>query len=298
MFGALLRAHQLNYTIATPAQQPLVLKLVHNSRFRLIQFGRTTLALPPAHLRIAVAWHHERPVATLIAATTDATCAWIRCCAIDGVHLTDHEDVLAQLARCLINDTDISTWYYSGDHYDQWLADILVRVGFVVHGGIITLERPAIMTQAIPTVSAVTVLQPLRVSDIPVIQAIDHVVFSAEWHKIPYEVNDLFIDEHYGRLATIDAHVVGYTLAAIHDYHTSFHLVRIAVHPHWQGRGIAKQLLADVIAHAQTLGVHRITLNTQADNYIAQRLYQQFGFHDTGDRYDVYTYAHPSTLGR
>jgi ribosomal protein S18 acetylase RimI-like enzyme len=66
-------------------------------------------------------------------------------------------------------------------------------------------------------------------------------------------------------------------------------LCALQVHPHWQGRGIAKQLLTRVIAHTQQTTIQRISLNTQADNHVAQHLYKQFGFLLTGDQYDVYS---------
>lgn len=288
MFSTSHRLNQLTISMATPAHHPLVLKLVHNARFRLIQFGRTTLSMPTTHLRMAVAWYQTQPVATLIATTTAAHSAWIRCCAIEGIHLNDHDAVLAQLARCLVNESGVTMLYYSSDHYDRWLADILQGVGFTPQGGIISLERPLHHAHDMSPIVPIADLQPLRISDIPHMQAIDHEVFHEHWHKIPYEVQDLFHDEHYGVLAMCNHHAVGYALAAIHDQRTSLHLVRIAVHPQWQGRGIATQLLGDIVAHAQRIAVLRVTLNTQADNHIAQHLYNQFGFITTGDRYDIY----------
>ena len=89
-------------------------------------------------------------------------------------------------------------------------------------------------------------------------------------------------------LAIRNDSAVGYVLTAIHDYQTTLHIVRIAVHPHWQGRGIAKQLLADVILHAQRSSVQRISLNTQTTNHVAHRLYSRFGFVQTSDQYQIY----------
>lgn len=290
MFTSSLRFAQLTFSLATPAQHPVVLALVHNARVRLIQFGRTTLALPSANLRMAVAWHHDKPVATLIASTTQPDCAWIRCCALDGVHLGDHQLVLAQLATVLVQTSGVHTLYYSSDHYDHWLADILLDVGFTVRGGIVVFERPARLAVTMP--NPVAQLRPITISDIPTLQSIDHSVFESKWHKTAFEINELFLEEHYGMLAIRDDSAVGYVLTAIHDYQTTLHIVRIAVHPHWQGRGIAKQLMADVIVHAQQSSVQRISLNTQATNHVAQHLYTQFGFIKTGDQYQIYAKDH------
>ena len=289
MFTASLRFNQLTFSLAEATQHPQVLALVHTARFRLIQFGQTTLNLPHAHIRMAVAWHHQKPVATVIATTATPMVAWIRCCALDGIHLSDHDMVIRRLTHMLITTSGIATFYYSSDHYDHWLADILVSVGFTIRGSIVALERP--VQRALPSVSAPAVaqLRTLDISDIATIQHIDQLVFAEKWHKIPFEFHELLRDAHYGVLASHDDGAVGYVVAAIHDFQTALHIVRIAVHPHWQGRGIAKQLLSNVIAHAHTTGIQRMSLNTQADNHVAQHLYKQFGFLLTGDQYDVFS---------
>jgi ribosomal protein S18 acetylase RimI-like enzyme len=66
--------------------------------------------------------------------------------------------------------------------------------------------------------------------------------------------------------------------------------VRIAVLPSQQGRAIGVRLLAEVIAFARTRGASTLTLNTQAHNLRAQRLYEWFGFHRTGEQQTVLRY--------
>ena len=80
-----LRLTQLTITLATPDQYAEVIALVHRARIRLLQFGTITLQLPAAQQIMAVAWHESQPVATLIASSSNPHCAWIRCCAIDGI---------------------------------------------------------------------------------------------------------------------------------------------------------------------------------------------------------------------
>ena len=296
MFTASLRFNQLTFSLADATQHPQVLALVHAARFRLIQFGQTTLNLPHAHVRMAVAWHHHKPVATVIATTATPAVAWIRCCALDGIHISDHDMVIRQLTHVLLTTSGITTFYYSSDHYDHWLADILVGVGFTIRGSIVALERP--VQRALPSLSAPAVaqLRTLDIRDIPTIQHIDQLVFAEKWHKIPFEFHELLLEAHYGLLASHDDKAVGYVVAAIHDIQTALHIVRIAVHPHWQGRGIAKQLLTRVIAQTQQTAIQRISLNTQADNHVAQHLYKQFGFLLTGDQYDVYSTLPAATI--
>ena len=65
------------------------------------------------------------------------------------------------------------------------------------------------------------------------------------------------------------------------------HLVRIAVLPAYRGKAIGVRLLADVVAYARSLGAESLTLNTQAHNAAAQRLYVWFGFRRTGEQQTV-----------
>ena len=145
MFTASLRFNQLTFSLADATQHPQVLALVHAARFRLIQFGQTTLNLPHAHVRMAVAWHHHKPVATVIATTATPAVAWIRCCALDGIHISDHDMVIRQLTHVLLTTSGITTFYYSSDHYDHWLADILVGVGFTIRGSIVATAHALVI---------------------------------------------------------------------------------------------------------------------------------------------------------
>jgi len=73
---------------------------------------------------------------------------------------------------------------------------------------------------------------------------------------------------------------VGYCYCSVEKEHG--HLIRMAVHPAWQGRGIGTRLLAEAVRFFQQAGARLVTLNTQEENERAQRLYRKFGFRLTG----------------
>ena len=56
------------------------------------------------------------------------------------------------------------------------------------------------------------------------------------------------------------------------------YLVRIAVHPSAEGKGIGIRLMAEAIRFFEKSRVLRIMLNSQSDNTHAHRLYEWFGF--------------------
>ena len=71
------------------------------------------------------------------------------------------------------------------------------------------------------------------------------------------------------------------------------HLARLAVHPHLQRRRIGYRLLQNVLYHfLEGLDVWGVTLNTQNNNHASLALYQQTGFHLTGESFPVYVYPY------
>ncbi len=58
----------------------------------------------------------------------------------------------------------------------------------------------------------------------------------------------------------------------------AFNLVNLAVLPKWQGRGVAHQLVAQVIETARAEGASRVIVATANDNPLALAFYQRLGF--------------------
>lgn len=66
------------------------------------------------------------------------------------------------------------------------------------------------------------------------------------------------------------------------------HLLRIGVDCAWQGRGLGKLLLAEVIRSAGAMAARWLWLEVRASNRRARRLYCQFGFQTVGCRKGYY----------
>jgi ribosomal protein S18 acetylase RimI-like enzyme len=84
----------------------------------------------------------------------------------------------------------------------------------------------------------------------------------------------------YFAVAVVGNCPVGYCYCSVDSGHG--HLVRMAVHPTWQGQGIGIRLLAEALRFFQDAGARRITLNTQEENQRAQWLYRGCGFRLVG----------------
>jgi ribosomal protein S18 acetylase RimI-like enzyme len=279
-----VRFQQLNIRLVHTDEIAHALDVIRRARFRIIQFGNTTLNLPTNDYIIAGAWYQQRLMAVLVATRVHGDIAWVRACALDSITIADHDTTVKALTASLIQHAPVKHLFYSGDHFDAWLADLLKAEGFVAHGDIIAFTATPIDIQP---AAGVALIRPLVPSDMHTIRLIDQTVFEMHWQKSTFEVQELFQGSGIRLVALIDNHIAGYAIALWHDQDSTLHLVRIAVHPQYQRHGIARQLLTTVMHHAYTHHAQRITLNTQHDNHAAHALYTSHGFHMTGEVYHV-----------
>lgn len=126
---------------------------------------------------------------------------------------------------------------------------------------------------------------PMRRRHLPEVLAIEAQVYPTPWSE------RLFADElgRSGRVyvvARVGARVVGYAgLLMIAD---DGHVATVGVDPAWQGHGIGRVLLGELVAGALALGANQLTLEVRMSNLVAQHLYQSFGFVPAGARKGYY----------
>ncbi len=179
-----------------------------------------------------------------------------------------------------------------GEHFlmhlavDVWLAAPLMRQGFTPHDYIIHFERATPPRPLLPefTLPDIT-LRPLGMHEINKLTLLDHQAFDWPWQFSSGELvkwlmiaDRLVVLEHEGRL-------VGYSCVQIHGEQAQ--IVRLAIAPSWQGKGLGRYLLADALDFAAQKGASHVTLNTQWQNVTSQRLYKGFGFRAVGRRIPV-----------
>lgn len=66
------------------------------------------------------------------------------------------------------------------------------------------------------------------------------------------------------------------------------HITNIAVDPEWQGRGVATEMMLDLVLLAHDRGCAAMTLEVRHTNVVAQNLYRRFGFVPAGVRKRYY----------
>lgn len=66
------------------------------------------------------------------------------------------------------------------------------------------------------------------------------------------------------------------------------HITNIAVKSTDRGRGIGKLLMSELLSRAKLVGVKYVTLEVRQNNYVAIKMYEDFGFRTEGIRKRYY----------
>jgi ribosomal-protein-alanine N-acetyltransferase len=122
------------------------------------------------------------------------------------------------------------------------------------------------------------------------ILAIEARVFGNPWASTAY-LDEIERPMAIVELAIADAgQVLGYscTWHVVAAGETEAHLLRIAVDPDVQRRGIGRDLLAAVLERAAAHGAVRVLLEVGASNLAARSLYEAAGFTEIGRRAGYY----------
>lgn len=172
---------------------------------------------------------------------------------------------------------------------DYWLASALEGAGFdeVEAVQFFQLDRLRSRVHDLPALSSWANLHfgAATPDDLDTLAALDAETFDPLWH---FGRRDLFELLLRGRmqLAWSDNQLAGYS-AICANSRSEGQLARLAVHPHYQGRGIGRALMVDAIRYAAGQ-FSVLVLNTQSTNERAQLLYRSFGFRPLGTPIPVF----------
>jgi len=130
-------------------------------------------------------------------------------------------------------------------------------------------------------------IEPMRLEDLPVVQAIEQASFTTPWPAHAYRS-----ELEANRLATYlvvragDA-VVGY--GGMWLMVDEAHITTFAVHPAWRRRRIGERLLLALLDLAVDRRAREATLEVRLSNLPARRLYEKYGFRPVGLRPNYYS---------
>lgn len=212
---------------------------------------------------------------------------WLRTLVLaNGLPIADGMGFLIPPFHALLRTEGLRQSFYAGDEAaDTWLQPALCARGYTPDTDVIVYEKKSLLipeqgNQAARVRRAESV-------DLPTLLEIDRACFEPQWHKDEGVLGPALISTPFFVVAELDGETVGYAFATNHFGGRLVHLVRIAVLPHFRQQAIGARLLAEVVSYARSLNAESVTLNTQAENSTAQRLYEGFGFYRTGERQRV-----------
>jgi len=272
---------------ASPDDLNAVSRLLSHSAHRFTGFPGVDLpallAAAPAMLLVAGG---EVWAAAIAGWRSDAT-TWIRALALaDGLLVGPAMDALLPPFHELLRTQGLRQVFYAGDEAaDIWIQPALSTRGYTRETDVVVYEKKQLDVPARGNRTVrVRRAQPV---DLPAILRVDQDCFAPQWNKDEDILGTSIFEVPYFVVAEQDDTIVGYAFATAHYDGQLIHLVRIAVLAAYQGQAIGVRLLADLVEWARAHGADVLTLNTQAHNSAAQRLYEWFGFERTGERQTV-----------
>jgi len=163
---------------------------------------------------------------------------------------------------------------------ELWLPPTLSRFGFATLDWIVTLERhPRPPTAAQPSQAT---LRSVSSSDLARLAALDEAVFDPPYRLASGELIELMVTSGFFTVAEAEGALLGYVCAdATGD---EGHIIRLAVHPAAQRRGIGAALLNAALVYCGQQSIRAVLVNTQDSNAASLALYAQAGFRRMGRR--------------
>jgi [ribosomal protein S18]-alanine N-acetyltransferase len=264
--------------LLTSNDLPLVLRLLNTSEYIYQRFTFEELPMLLKHYPSIGIFNGDTMLGFLLSQTVIAPSAWIGGFGVSWTESRSYISVLEMLLDHLskhLLKRGVRYLYYSGnDMQNDWLRDILQVRGFAFYRLLYSYDK---YDYSVPsTGNHIVALRPVEKRDVPVLLTIEEACFQDLWRYDALSFEDIAATHPYFVVAEMNGKVIGYQFNAIEDEFG--YLVRIAVHPSMNGKGIGVRLMSEAIAFFQQAHILRIMLNTQDDNVRAHRLYEWFGF--------------------
>ncbi len=254
-----------------------ILQLFRHVRRRFVTFGEEDLPHLVRHGYTVIA--RTGPLLWGVLVLSSPAPGWAR---VRGVGLIDGWQAMTGV-RLLFNAAARSLITQNIHKVDcvlteAWLHAPLESVGFRVVDRVVTFLRHVHHIPPVPDGPAhLRLIQP---NEIVAVERLDAITFPPQWHFTRRDLVHLLTTGSRITIAQMDGEMVGY--GCVHIQGEFGHIVRLAVHPRWQDRGVGKQLLLDAMHYLQQMGATRLSLNTQQSNARAIKLYERLQFRRFG----------------
>lgn len=131
------------------------------------------------------------------------------------------------------------------------------------------------------------VIDEMRESDIPLIQAIEKEIFLTPWPRNAYQREITQNRSAAYLVIRRDDEIVAY--GGLWKMYDEAHVTTVGVKRDQQGKGYGLVVMAALIDRAYRMGTRWMTLEVRPSNDTAIRLYEKFGFKVIGRRRGYYT---------
>lgn len=121
--------------------------------------------------------------------------------------------------------------------------------------------------------------------DIAQVMHIDHLVLKTNWSDRLY-TESLFLKDTYFKVLTLESKVIGFHL--YRNIGGDFEILQIAMHPHYQNKGLGSMLLEFMIQQAQADHIENIYLEVHFNNKTAIKMYEAYSFERIHERKNYY----------
>ena len=126
-------------------------------------------------------------------------------------------------------------------------------------------------------------------SDLDAIMAIEILAYSHPWTRSIFQD---CLKVGYDARVLCDDNLRGYALCSVAV--SECHLLNLTIDPAYQGLGLGRRLLREMMDRVTRQGVETLFLEVRYSNEVARRLYWSEGFNEIGCRRKYY----PATRGR
>ncbi len=213
--------------------------------------------------------------------------SWLRAVIVDGrVEPSYALPLVVPQVHRLLSVRGISSVYITLDDWTtHWLQAPLESLGYQHVMDVLSYEK---VGMELPTMgNQAVVVRRARPEDLSAVLRLDAACFPTPWGKGEEILAPALMSAPYFSVAEWSGEIIGYTYVTVHQVGLHAHLVRIAVAPTYQGKGVGVRLLAEIVRFCQSRRIDLLSLNTQDYNTSAQRLYEWFGFQRTNEQQTV-----------
>ncbi len=222
--------------------------------------------------------------ACLAVAADPKPAAWVRLAAI--ANRAEGCQLMAAMLSAIVDplrDEKISqiAWLLVEDWPEVWLPDL----GFQHTNEVITYSK---LGTEIPRIVRPSGLQirAAKPADLAALAEIESRAFEPLWRHSELSLSLAKQQALSFDVAWFGETPVGFQFSS--STRRGAHLSRITVDTNAQRNGVGSALLAHALEGYARRGISTITLNTQLDNVASQKLYERFGFEQSGERFAVW----------